>query len=237
MVNKLLNVYLKREKLDDRDSYINKRIDLPGVLLGQLFKQYYKKMINDIRRFFKKKNHDDSNPINVINQIKPNTIEQGIKTGLSQVLQRYTYLQTISYLRRIMSPSVDNSTTKVTSIRHVHNIQYGYVCPVETPEGHKIGLIKNLAITATVTHNMDDQILVLKKLSEEYVTDISNIPTHLYNKFFKVFINGEWIGFVKKEYEYYQMLKEKRLLGDINKLVSIVFDIQKKEILIYCDQG
>merc|ERR1711991_894722 len=119
-------------------------------------------MINDIRRFFKKKNHDDSNPINVINQIKPNTIEQGIKTGLltgawgasktkkgvSQVLQRYTYLQTISYLRRIMSPSVDNSTTKVTSIRHVHNIQYGYVCPVETPEGHKIGLIKNLAIMA-----------------------------------------------------------------------------------------
>ena len=42
MVNKLINVYLGRKKLDDRDSYINKRIDLPGVLLGQLFRQYYK---------------------------------------------------------------------------------------------------------------------------------------------------------------------------------------------------
>ena len=162
MVNRLINTAIGRHKPDDRDSYVNKRIELPGELLSQLFKQYYKKMINDISRFFKNKNNDDINPINVISQIKPNTIEQGIKTGLltgiwgsskskkgvAQALQRYTYLQTISYLRRIIAPAVDASTTKVTSIRHVHNVQYGYICGVETPEGGKIGLIKNLALSA-----------------------------------------------------------------------------------------
>ena len=69
MTKKLLNVYLEREEADDRDSYVNKRIDMPGTLISQLFKQYYKK-INDINKFFEKKyNGDDENPINVINQI------------------------------------------------------------------------------------------------------------------------------------------------------------------------
>ena len=44
---KLFNVILNRRKPDDRDSFCNKRIDMAGQLLGQLFKQYYKKMMND----------------------------------------------------------------------------------------------------------------------------------------------------------------------------------------------
>ena len=124
MVKKLLYVHLERKPLDDRDNYINKRVDTTGVLISQLFKQYYKKMLNDISRFFEKKytSHDD-NPINVINQIKYNIIEQGLinglstgvwgiqkaRKGVSQALQRYSYLQTISYFRRIITPSVDYS--------------------------------------------------------------------------------------------------------------------------------
>ena len=67
MVNRLINI-IGRSIPDDRDSYVNKRIELPGELLSQLFKQYYKKMMNDISRFFKK-NSDDANPISVISQI------------------------------------------------------------------------------------------------------------------------------------------------------------------------
>ena len=79
MTKKLLNVHLKREIADDRDNYVNKRIDMPGTLISQLFKQYYKRMLNEINKFFEKKyTGDDENPINVINQIKPSTIEQGL---------------------------------------------------------------------------------------------------------------------------------------------------------------
>jgi DNA-directed RNA polymerase beta subunit len=47
MINRLLRCYLGRIQKDDRDSYINKRIDLPGTLLDELFRQFYRKMLNE----------------------------------------------------------------------------------------------------------------------------------------------------------------------------------------------
>ena len=83
MVHRLFRVQLGRDVPDDRDSYLNKRIDLPGTLIGQLFHHFYRKMLTDIGNFFQKKNNDDENPTNVISQIKPTTIEQGIKSALT----------------------------------------------------------------------------------------------------------------------------------------------------------
>jgi len=140
MINKILSCYLGRIEEDDRDSYVNKRLWLPGILLGQLFKQFYQKMINNITKFFKKKNNDDNNPIKIINQIKPSIIEDGLKSalltgtwsarskGVAQLLQRLSYLQTIGYYRRIITPSPDASNNKITSMRQVNNIQLGFVC-------------------------------------------------------------------------------------------------------------
>ena len=105
MINKLLNCYLGRTEPDDRDSFVNKRIDMPGDLIFDLFKQHYKKMLNDCNKFFKKRsgsNHE--NPLNIINQIKPGNIEQGIKSammtgnwgkkkGVAQMYPRLTFLQ------------------------------------------------------------------------------------------------------------------------------------------------
>jgi len=140
MINKLLSCYLGRIEEDDRDSYVNKRLFLPGILLGQLFKQFYQKMINNITKFFKKKNNDENNPIKIINQIKPSIIEDGLKSalltgtwsarskGVAQLLQRLSYLQTIAYYRRIITPSPDASNNKITTMRQVNNIQLGFVC-------------------------------------------------------------------------------------------------------------
>ena len=143
MINKLLNCYLGRIPQDERDSYINKRIDAPGPLLFELFQQYYKKMLNNCSKFFDKRNNSDEHPLNIINQIKPNIIEQGLKgalltgawghrKGVAQMLQRLTYMQTMASLRRINSPTVDPSTNKLTDPRHIHGTQIGYVCPVKS---------------------------------------------------------------------------------------------------------
>jgi hypothetical protein len=99
-------------------------------------------MLNEIGKHFKKKNQSDESPINVIGQIKPSVIEQGLKTalatgvwginktknGVAQSLQRLSWIQGISYLRRILSPSMDESTSKVTSIRYVNNNQVQLLC-------------------------------------------------------------------------------------------------------------
>ena len=57
MIQRLLNVYLGRNNPDDRDSYANKRIETPGVLLSVLFKQYFKKMLMKVQDIFKKRNN------------------------------------------------------------------------------------------------------------------------------------------------------------------------------------
>ena len=141
MINKLLNCALGRVPPDDRDSYLNKRVDLVGNLMDELFRQFFRKMLNECNKYFKKRNTNDEEPINIINQIRPNTIEQGLKAalltgawgkkkGVAQVLQRLTYLQAIEFFRRIDSPSNDASSSKLTHPRHLHATQNANLCCV-----------------------------------------------------------------------------------------------------------
>jgi DNA-directed RNA polymerase beta subunit len=75
---------LERIKPDDRDNYVNKRIELPGMLMAKLFRDYYKKMMLDLSKIFKKRfSGDNLNPISVINNIKSTVIETGLNLALS----------------------------------------------------------------------------------------------------------------------------------------------------------
>ena len=252
MVKKLLNVYLGRKDPDDRDSYVNKRVDMPGTLITQLFKQYYKKMLNDIKKFFEKKyNGDDENPINVINQIKPNTIQQGLinglstgiwgiqkaRKGVSQALQRYSFMQSIAYYRRIVTPSVDSSTQKVVSIRHARNNQYGFIDTVETPEGQKVGLQKHLSIMADITLKMKSQTNIIMDLIFDKIISLSEVDPYDFSVKYKVFLNGNWIGFVDEPDEFVNFIRGKRSDNFLNRHVSIINNIYDKEIKIYTDGG
>ena len=252
MVQKLINAKLNRRVVDNRDSYVNKRVDLPGVLMGQLFKQYHKKMINDIKKFFEKKySGDHDNPIDVKGQIKANTIKQGMKNGLatgtwgiqksrkgvSQAFQRYSYPQSISPPRRFVTPTIDSSTNKVTSIRHAQNNQIFFVDLVETPEGANIGLQKHLAITSNITIAMPDQEAIITELLEGEIIDIADVPAYDFKKYIKVFLNGDWLGFVEDGFTIRDMLKKKRQKNEIHQHVSVVFNIYDGEVQICTDAG
>jgi DNA-directed RNA polymerase beta subunit/intein/homing endonuclease len=188
MVNKLLNVWLRRNDPDDRDALQNKRIEIPGILIGQLFRQNWKKMLNEIGKLFSKKNETDENPINMLNQIKPSIIEQGIKTalatgiwgmnktkkGVAQSLQRLSWVQAISYLRRVMAPSLDSSTSKVTSIRQAQNLQQQFICLTGESE--------------VLMGNQIDTKLMKDIVNGDYVSAVNSKtlglePTFTFNKF------------------------------------------------------
>ncbi len=189
MANKLINVMLGRQSVDDRDALQNKRVETPGILLGQLFRQNWKKMLNEIGKHFKKKNQSDENPINVISQIKPSVIEQGLKTalatgvwginktknGVAQSLQRLSWIKAISDLRRISSPTMDESTSKVTSIRHVNNNQVQLLCCLTGD-------------TEIVLENGIDTVLIKDILNNYCVSTVNpdtleETPSTIYNKF------------------------------------------------------
>ena len=195
MIHKLLNCYLGRTEPDDRDSFVNKRIDMPGDLIFDLVKQNYKKMLNDCNKFHKKRSgNNHENPLNIINQIKPGNIEQGIKSammtgnwgkkkGVAQMYPRLTFLQSLSFLRRIDAPGGDSSTMKLTGPRHYHPSQVGFLCLTGDTEilmaNGTIKLIKDL-------YDNDSVITINTKTMENIITPIKNWFVKNCKKLFKI---------------------------------------------------
>lgn len=156
MTRKLLWVNSARIPNDDRDAYPNKRVDMPGFLLANLFRTYFAtKMLKDIRASLAKEIHSGSwkasgnwedivNISNINKIIKSTIVEVGLKTslatgnfgsakiggptkiGVSQVLNRLNYISGISHLRRISTPI--EKTGKLIPPRKLHNTQFGYIC-------------------------------------------------------------------------------------------------------------
>ena len=164
-------------KQDDRDSYLNKRVDATGTLLNNLYRNYFNKLVKDMEKQVIReintgswRSKDDyENIINLTNIykiIKSTTIENGIKralstgdfgikhsnsnkVGVAQVLNRLTYISSLSHLRRINTP-IDKSG-KLVPPRRLHNSSWGFLCPAETPEGGAVGIVKNLSYMTHVT--------------------------------------------------------------------------------------
>ena len=252
MINKLLKAQLKRITIDDRDSYVNKRIDLPGDLMFDLFKQQYKKMLGECKKQFDSRNKDNhTKPLNMIVYIKPNVIGQGFKgalstgywirrAGVAQMLNRLSYLQTISMLRRVDAPGGDGSSSTLTCPRHLHPSSIGFLCPSETPEHAKVGLIKHLSLISTISIMSRDQTAIVKDYMIKNVTNVCDVLPHNLsnNTHYKVFLNGDWIGMSNNYLELEENFTNMKLRGYFDqKNVSLVVDHEESEIKVFCDSG
>ena len=259
--NKLLKTSLDLLPLDDRDSYINKRVDTTGMLLNNLFRNYYNKLLKDMeKQLLKEINNgywrssaDYENIIstaNVYKLLKSTTIENGIKralstgdfgvkhmnstkVGVAQVLNRLTYVSSLSHSRRISTPT--DKSGKLIAPRKLHGTSWGFICPVETPEGQSVGIVKNLSYMAHITIPSSLEPLYeivlprIMKLERSFATSILDLT--------KVFINGCWIGITETPLELFRFLKSKKLSGILNIYTSIVFDYRLNEIRLCNDGG
>jgi DNA-directed RNA polymerase II subunit RPB2 len=261
MAKKLIKTSLGIYPPDDRDSYQNKRIELTGTLLNNLFRNYFNKLVKEMQKQTIKEINNGSwkssedyeniiNMTNIYKIMKTTTIENGInralstgdfsikqsnstKVGVAQVLNRLTYMSTISHLRRINTPL--EKSGELIAPRKLHNSTWGFLCPVETPEGQSIGVVKNISYLGHITIPSDSSALY--EYTYPYITKIEDANScDLYNKV-KVFINGSWIGTADKPFELYNNLKEKKYKGIINIYTSIIFNIKEMEIRLCNDGG
>jgi DNA-directed RNA polymerase II subunit RPB2 len=263
MTNRLLNASFELTKQDDRDSYVNKRVDLTGSLLNNLYRNYFNKLVKDMEKQIIReintgswKSTDDYeniiNMTNIYKIVKSTTIENGIKralstgdfgikhtnsnkVGVAQVLNRLNYVSSLSHARRISTPT--DKSGKLIPPRKLHNTSWGFVCPAETPEGQSVGVVKNLSYMTHITIHSDSQPLyeyIMPKITS--INDENLLSKEMYNKV-KVFINGSWVGFTDNPQELYILLKEKKYKGIINIYTSIVFDYKMGEIRICNDSG
>ena len=256
MANRLLNNYTFNKKIFyDRDNYENKRVDTPGLLIAQLFKQSWSKMMKDISLFFIKKNTNDDDPINILNQIKSSYIEQFIKSslltgnwgisknkkGVARILDRLSLMKVLSDLRKVNVSNVDETTKKLVSMRHVNVTQTGFICPVETPEGEKCGVVKSLAIQASISNidQMSKETIKEFIKAHEKTIDIKEFNINIHREFVKIFINGELIAIVSDEnvIELKEEILQMKLHQKIDKYTGIVLDIDNLELILNTECG
>ena len=255
MANKLILCALKRRPLDDRDSYINKRIGLTGTLLNDLYRTYFNKLVKDTQKAVIKeintgswKSKEDYSKIitetNIYKIIKSTTIENGLKralstgdfgtkqtstkVGVAQVLNRLTYASSLSHLRRVSNPSAQNG--KLVAPRRLLTSQWGYFCPAETPEGQSVGVVKNMSYMTHITIRSECESLY--KHASPFLIPLSTDPSLT-----KVFINGTWVGCSETPQELFLEMKAKKYASIINIYTSVVFDYKENEIQICNDPG
>lgn len=261
MANKLIQTALGWIKPNDRDSYVNKRIDLTGQLLNNLFRNYFNKLVKEMQKNVIKeinngswRSSDDYENIisasNVCKIIKSTTIETGInralstgdfsikqsnssKVGVAQVVNRLTTAATLSHMRRINTP-IDKSGELIDP-RKLHGTTWGFLCPAETPEGQSIGVVKNISYLTHMTISTNSTSLYT--YVAPFMNDINTIkPGEAFNKV-KVFVNGCWVGVTDDPMTLYESMKDKKYRGIINIYTSVVFDCKMMEIRICNDGG
>ena len=129
-------------------------------------------------------------------------------------------------------------TGKQAKPRQLHNTHWGYVCPAETPEGQAVGLVKNLSLMAYVSVGCPPMPILefLEEWSTEPLEDISP-ETVADASVTKVFVNGTWVGIHRDPESLCTTLRSLRRQVDIDPEVSVVREIEGKELHIYTDQG
>jgi DNA-directed RNA polymerase II subunit RPB2 len=264
IVKKLLLVVNKNEKPTDRDSYGYKRIEIAGTLISQLFKEYYTKQLKSInlyidsKFFYESNNGETYHGMDFKNLILNNTnemfmkriVEEGFRKGfkgnwgaeehtkrlgLVQGLNRLSFFSALCQLRKTNLPLAAEGA-KVVAPRLLHATQWGYLCPLHSPDGGNVGLHKHLSTSTVITSGTSGKPYVklvrelgMKLLDECSYKELSNLS--------KVFVNGAWVGsahFPMKIIEKLRLMKRNSII-DI--YTSISFNTKKNEIIIWTDSG
>lgn len=111
------------------------------------------------------------------------------------------------------------------------------VCPAETPEGHAVGLVKNLALMAYISVGSQPSP-ILEFLEEWSMENLEEISPAAIADATKIFVNGCWVGIHKDPEQLMNTLRKlRRQMDIIVSEVSMIRDIREREIRIYTDAG
>jgi DNA-directed RNA polymerase II subunit RPB2 len=157
------------------------------------------------------------------------------RLGAVQDLNRLSWNTYISHLRKINLPI--DSTSKVVGPRLLNSSQWGFIDPIDTPDGGNIGLHKHIAISTHITSGSSSfpiiqwlrgntPLKILMECSPEYLGNST-----------KVLVNSNWIGVIDNPVELVNTLKLYRRNGVISIYTSISFDYRHNEVNIFSDAG
>jgi len=254
MVRRIILAVKGSIKMDDRDYYGNKRLELAGQLVSLLFEDLFKRFNNELKKIA-----DVTIPkprasqFDIVKHMRQDLITNGLinsistgnwiikrfnmhRVGVTQVLSRLSYISALGMMTRITSQF--EKTRKVSGPRSLQPSQWGLLCPSDTPEGEGCGLVKNLALMTHVTTDQNEN--PIKRLAFNLgVEDINTLSgeelssPHVY----MVFLNGNILGVIKNHLHLIKIFRLMRRAGYINEFVSIYPSQSHKCVYISSDGG
>ncbi len=245
MASRIIELKLGRRDEDDKDHLRNKRIKLAGPLLAELFRSAFWSLYRDMRYQFRRMSTRRKGVL-ISAAVRPGIITSRIKhalatgnwrrgrVGMTQLLDRTNTLSTLSHLRRLQSP-LSRSQPNFEA-RDLHSTHWGRLCPNETPEGANCGLVKNLALMASVSVGSDAE-KVKRTLEFMGVTRAKDADERLRHEGTKIFVEGYLLGYTETPDELVDTIRDMRRRGEINGEVNISLYKNYNEIYVNADEG
>ncbi len=255
MACKLLELVKGWRKPDDKDHYKNKRLKLAGELLAQLLRYhltnyFIRELKNTIEKTFSKHRKAD-----LRSALKPGILTDRIlhamatgnwpggKTGVSQLLDRTNLMSTLSHLRRVVSPLARSQPH--FEARELHPTQWGRICPFESPEGQNIGLVKNLALMASVSVGVPESTVepILRNLGvlpiDKVIEEAKKKGPEAFLSWSRVYLNGKLIGYHPDGARLAREIRRLRRRGEISPEVNVAHIVTKhtNEVFVNTDPG
>ena len=260
IVFRLLSVYTGLDQPTDRDNFKYKRIELVGSLLYDLFREYYTIQQRQIHLDFEKKLYFnksiyEENLLALVHQnyreiFKERLLETGFRkafkgnwgsqthtkrVGIVQDLNRLSFNSMLSHLRKTNLPL--DSGVKLVGPRLLHNSQWGFIDPIDTPDGGNIGLHKHLAISTQISQGMSREPLIQWLREKTGMKLVEECSPLVLSKMTRVIVNGLWAGSVDHPIETIKTIKLYRRNALLPIYLSATFTIRENTIYIYSDAG
>ncbi|KAM7280858.1 hypothetical protein ACFE04_007992 [Oxalis oulophora] len=251
MVKCLLQAYSGQRKVENRDSFRNKRVELAGELLERELKNHLRHLRKRMTKVLQRDLYGDRELRQIEHYLDASIITNGFSrafstggwshpfksmektSGVVANLGRTNPLQTLVDLRK--TRQLVQYTGKVGDARYPHPSHWGKVCFLSTTDGENCGLVKNLAITGLVSTTIWEP-LVDKLLESGMSKLVDDTSTSLKGKD-KVFLNGDWVGVCESSLFFVAELRRKRRQDELPHQLEIKRDEKNGEVRLFGDAG
>jgi len=240
IVRQVLEMAITNRKPNDKDHYANKRVRLAGDLIEDLFRVSMGQLARDLK-YQLERHHNRKRELKITACLRPDVLSSKImhalatgnwvggRSGVSQLLDRTTYLSALSHMRRVTSPLVRSQPH--FEARDLHPTQWGRLCPNETPEGQNCGLVKNASQMIDISEAVPETE-IKGRLDEMDVFQPDD-----WTDGDRIHVNGDIYGVHKRGKNLLTQFKNARRRGSIRPEVSIRYDAANRDIFINTDKG
>ena len=241
IARQVLEMAIMDKDPNDKDHYANKRVRLAGDLVEDLFRVSLQQLARDLK-YQLERHHNRKRELRISSCLRPDVLTTKImhalatgnwvggRSGVSQLLDRTTYLSALSHMRRVTSPLVRSQPH--FEARDLHPTQWGRLCPNETPEGQNCGLVKNAAQMIDVSEEVPEEDV--KALLKE--AGVDDNPEGWADGS-RIHVNGDIFGLHKRPHKLVSQFKRRRRSGRIRPEVSIRHDHENRDVFINTDRG